>query len=56
MTRSRRTAASFSALDAALGEHGPWDEAATVMDDPEHLGDWRFAYVIEAIGSVVPAT
>lgn len=38
-------------LDAALGEHGQWDEARDGENDPEHLGDWRFAYVIEAISS-----
>jgi hypothetical protein len=47
----------FSApVDAALGEHSPWDEGGDHGHDPEHLSDWRFAYVIEAIGSVVPAT
>jgi hypothetical protein len=40
-------------LDAALGEHGPWDEGRDGAEDPEQLGDWRFAYSIEAIGNVV---
>jgi hypothetical protein len=37
-------------VDEALGEHGPWDEYGDdAEEDPEHLADWRFAYVIEAI-------
>lgn len=48
----------FSApLDAALGEHGPRGEKRDGKDDPEQLADWRFAYVIEAVGGpVTPAT
>ena len=36
-------------VETALGEHGPWDEGNGEEDDPEQLGDWRFAYVIEAV-------
>lgn len=36
-------------VEAALGEHGPWDEGNDEETDPEQLGDWRFAYVIEAV-------
>jgi hypothetical protein len=44
-------------VEAALGEHGPWDEGNGEEGDPEQLGDWRFAYVIEAVGGLVtPAT
>lgn len=55
ITPYRRT---FSgSLEAALGEHGPWDEGNDEEDDPEQLGDWRFAYVIEAVaGRVTPGT
>jgi hypothetical protein len=35
----------------ALGEHGPWDEGSPEEPDPEQLGDWRFAYAIEAVGA-----
>lgn len=34
-----------------LGEYGPWDEGTDEARDPEHLGDWRLAYRIEAVGS-----
>lgn len=34
-----------------LGEHGPWDEGNSDKPDPEQLGDWRFAYAIEAVDS-----
>jgi hypothetical protein len=45
----------FSApFDGALGEHGPWDEGSDGEGDPEQLGDWRFAYVIEAVGEPIP--
>ena len=44
-------------VQAALGEHGPWDEGSDEGNDPEQLGDWRFAYVIEAVGApFTPAT
>jgi hypothetical protein len=44
-------------LDAALGEHGPWDEGGNGEADPEQLADWRFAYAIEDIGRPdTPAT
>jgi hypothetical protein len=44
-------------INAALGEHGPWDEGIAGEGDPEQLSDWRFAYVIEAVGGQVrPAT
>ena len=47
----------FSApLEAAFGEHGPWDEGSNGENDPEHLGDWRFAYVIEAVAGPVTPT
>ncbi len=38
-------------VEAALGEHGPWDEGGDGVNDPEQLGDWRFAYAVEAVGS-----
>jgi hypothetical protein len=35
----------------------PWDEGIDGEGDPEQLNDWRFAYVIEAVGSgAAPAT
>lgn len=40
-------------VEAAIGEHGPWDEEGDGAGDPEQLGDWRFAYVVETVG--VPA-
>lgn len=41
----------------ALGEHGPWDEGNDGEEDPEQLGDWRFAYVIEVVdGRVAPVS
>ncbi len=44
-------------LDRVLGEHGPWDEGSEDEKDPEQLGDWRFAYAIEAVDRArTPAT
>ncbi len=38
-------------IDNVFGEHGPWDEGTPEQADPEQLGDWRFAYAIEAVGA-----
>lgn len=35
--------------ESALGEHSPWDEGSAQNQDPEQLGDWRFAYAVEAV-------
>lgn len=29
------------------GTYSPWDEGSTQASDPEQLGDWRLAYVVE---------
>ncbi len=31
-----------------LGSHTPWDQGTDDVTDPEQLGDWRFAFEIEA--------
>ncbi len=32
-----------------LGSHSPWDQGTDDVSDPEQLGDWRFAFMIEAV-------
>ncbi|NIP83586.1 MAG: hypothetical protein GWM90_31920 [Gemmatimonadetes bacterium] len=34
-----------------IGSHSPWDEGTDEEKDPEQLGDWRFAFVIEEVGA-----
>jgi len=36
-------------VESWIGEHGPWDEGASDVQDPEQLGDWRLAYAIERV-------
>lgn len=38
-------------VSAWLGEHTPWDEGTAEVRDPEQLGDWRFAFAIEDVGT-----
>lgn len=42
-------------VDGWMGDYSPWDEGTAEDPDPEQLGDWRFAYVIERVASSVPA-
>ena len=32
-----------------FGDHTPWDQGTDDVSDPEQLGDWRFAFVIEKV-------
>lgn len=36
-------------VSSYLGPHTPWDQGTDDVSDPEQLGDWRFAFQIEAV-------